>query len=137
MTRVGPSISEATDEDYRLGKVRIAGEAITIKRPGRASMTPIREIIPGVNFSPVMVAKDQPEYQTLPCAFVEGAEGRRVSRWKLTWRERIRVLFSGSLWLTLLSFNGPVTPCMIDTECPISIDQVRDYSEKVKRLDNG
>lgn len=98
-------------------------------------MTPTREIIPNIDFSPVMVAKDQPEYQTLPTAFVKGAEGMRVTRWKLTWRERIRVLFSGSLWLSLLTFNGPLQPSMIYTECPISIDQVVDAEFPALRQD--
>lgn len=100
-------------------------------------MKPVREIIPHIHFEPVMVAEDQPEYQTLPTAFVNGAEGQRVTRWKLTWRERIQVLFSGSLWLSLLSFNGPMQPCMIHTECPITIDQVEDYSEVARRADDN
>src|SRR5687767_2804087 len=47
----------------------------------------------------IVFAKDQPKYQPLPA--IRTDDGIVVSRWSLTWRERLRVLFSGSIWLQL------------------------------------
>jgi len=58
-----------------------------------------------------IVAKDQPEYLPLP-AYMErqDPEGNLVCCWKLNLRERIKVLFTGKIWLNMLTFNMPVTP---------------------------
>jgi hypothetical protein len=37
----------------------------------------------------------------------------------MTWRERLRVLLTGDLWLTLLTFNRPLQTVKIETACPI------------------
>lgn len=55
-------------------------------------------------------AKDQPEYQPLPALKIEGPEGHVVSCWKMTFLERLKVLFTGRVWLSLMSFNKPLTP---------------------------
>ena len=61
-------------------------------------------------------AEDQPEYLPLPayCA----ANGKVVTCWKLSWRERIKLLFSGRLWLSLLTFNHPLQPVMLSADKP-------------------
>ena len=47
----------------------------------------------------VVFAKDQPEYEPLPANF----DGRSVeTKWRLSWRERLHILFRGNLYLTLL-----------------------------------
>lgn len=53
-------------------------------------------------------AKDQPEYQPLPahCA----PDGTVVSCWRLTRRERIKLLFTGRLWLLQLTFGAALQP---------------------------
>jgi len=61
----------------------------------------------------VEFAKDQPEYQTLPA--YKSEEGIVVSCWKLSFQERLRVLFFGNIWLSLMSFNKPLTPSYITT----------------------
>lgn len=82
-------------------------------------MKPICPVIPGGFLIPeVVYAKDQPEYIPLPAW--RGEDGKVVTRWKLTWRERLRVLMSGNLWLTILTFNRPLQPVMLHAECPIS-----------------
>jgi hypothetical protein len=55
-------------------------------------------------------AKDQPEYQPLPALKIDGPEGHVVSCWKMSFRERIKVLITGKVWLSLMSFNHPLTP---------------------------
>lgn len=55
-------------------------------------------------------AKDQPEYQPLPALKLKTPEGDVISCWELSLKERIKLLFTGKLWVSLLSFNKPLTP---------------------------
>lgn len=83
-------------------------------------MTPVMEIIPGFELPEhevVIYAKDQPEYIPLP--MWKGPDGLRISRWKLTWRERMDIFLGGSLWLRVLTFDRPLQPVMIETQCPL------------------
>lgn len=59
----------------------------------------------------VQIAKDQPEYRTLP-AFIDphNPYGERVTCWGFTWRERILLLFRGRLWCSVLTFKQPLQP---------------------------
>lgn len=55
----------------------------------------------------VTYAENQPEYQPLPvCKF---QNGETVSCWKLSFKERIIILFTGKLWVSLHTFNKPLT----------------------------
>lgn len=58
--------------------------------------------------SNVTFAKDQPEYQPLP-AF-KADDGTVVSCWGLSFRERLKLLLTGRIWFTTLTFNGPLQP---------------------------
>lgn len=58
----------------------------------------------------VTFAKDQPEYQPLPALRIDSPNGEIVSCWKLSFLERIKILFTGKIWLSLMSFNKPLTP---------------------------
>lgn len=59
----------------------------------------------------VEIAKDQPEYRTLP-AYInpDDPHGERITCWRFTWRERLRVLFGGRLWCSVWTFNQPLQP---------------------------
>lgn len=75
-----------------------------------------------VNFpeQTVVIAKDQPEYLPLPAhRFVNDPEGRIACCWKLTWRERLAVLLTGTIWHQVLTFNKPLQPQMLTTEKPV------------------
>lgn len=75
----------------------------------------------------VVFAKDQPEYLPLP-AF-KSEEGEVVTCWKLSWRERFRVLFFGELWLSMLTFNKPLTPLFPTTkktDVLISVERIQE-----------
>ena len=48
-------------------------------------------------------AKDQPEYLPLPVH--KTPDGEVVSCWSLTWTERLKVLFRGHIWRSVLTFN--------------------------------
>jgi len=63
--------------------------------------------------SEITFAKDQPQYIPLPA--LKFQDGLVVTRWSLSWRERISVLFGGSVFLGLLTFNGPLQPIRIST----------------------
>jgi len=57
----------------------------------------------------IVFAKDQPEYQPLPALRIDSPTGEVVSCWKLTPKERIKIIFTGRVWLSLMSFNKPIT----------------------------
>jgi hypothetical protein len=64
----------------------------------------------------IVFAKDQPEYQPLPALKKKTEEGEVVSCWKLSFKERIKILFSGKIWLSLMSFNKALTPSYLTTK---------------------
>lgn len=62
----------------------------------------------------VTLAKDQPQYLPLPIYRDQDVqtqpEGKCVSCWQLTWGERFKLLFSGKLWLSQLTFYHALQP---------------------------
>ncbi len=64
----------------------------------------------------VVFAKDQPEYQPLPAFKNESTQGEVISCWNLTLTERLRLLLTGKLWVSLMTFNKPLTPCFFTTK---------------------
>lgn len=83
-------------------------------------MTPTEEIIPGFKLPEhelVIYAKNQPQYQPLP--MWKGPEGLRISRWKLTFKERLQVFFGGSIWIRVLTFDHPLQPILPESTCPL------------------
>jgi len=64
----------------------------------------------------VIFAKDQPEYQPLPAFKSDSSTGEVVSCWQLSFKERLYVLFTGKIWLNLMSFNKPLTPSFLTTK---------------------
>lgn len=61
----------------------------------------------------IVFAKDQPEYLPLPALKIDSPEGEVVSCWRLSFRERIKVVFTGRVWMSLMSFNKPLTPSFL------------------------
>jgi len=47
------------------------------------------------------------------------ANGIITTRWKLSWKERLAVLFKGSIWLNVMSGTHP--PVRIDAEAPFEV----------------
>lgn len=59
----------------------------------------------------VVFAKDQPEYKPLPAVmFPDDPQGQVITCWRLSRRDRIRVLLSGRLWCSVLTFHQPLQP---------------------------
>ena len=75
-------------------------------------MKPISPVMKRFKHLEVVYAKDQPEYLPLPALPVNPGDetGTVITRWRLTWRERLRVLFGGDLYLWMLTFNKPLQP---------------------------
>jgi len=61
-------------------------------------------------------AENQPEYLPLPVYKDPGPGGDVVSCWRLSFIERLRVIFTGKIWLVMLSFNKPLTPIRLSTK---------------------
>lgn len=52
----------------------------------------------------------QDEYKSLP-AYVHNTKERQVvSCWKLSFFERCKVMFSGKIYMSLMTFGKPLTP---------------------------
>jgi len=61
-------------------------------------------------------AENQPEYLPLPVHKTE--DGQVISCWRLTWKERFKVLFGGKMWLSMLTFNKPLQPQLPSISSP-------------------
>jgi len=67
----------------------------------------------------VIFAENQPEYLQLPAYKIpQDVEGRIVCCWKLSFKERIKLFLFGELWHSILTFNQPLQPQLIETDRP-------------------
>lgn len=69
--------------------------------------------------SNIIFGENQPQYQPLP-AFLD-EEGTVVTVWKLSLWERIRVLFTGRLYMITMTFKSPVQPMLPTIYNPLKI----------------
>ncbi len=67
----------------------------------------------------VIYAKDQPEYNPLPAE--RWKDGTVVSKWKFSWKERLNILFNGSIYLSILTFNNALQPVRLSIDRPEEI----------------
>ncbi len=79
-------------------------------------MSPVLPSQPITRESEIVFAKDQAEYRQLPA--IRTSEGTVISRWRLTWRERLNVLLYGNVFLQQLTFNAPLQPQLPTVEEP-------------------
>jgi hypothetical protein len=69
--------------------------------------------------SNVVIAKYQPEYLPLPAWYDKSSpRGEVISCWKLSFIERLRILFTGKLWFRVLTFHHPLQPQRPSVEYP-------------------
>jgi len=61
----------------------------------------------------IVFAEGQPEYESLPALLIDSPQGEVISCWKMSFKERVKVLFFGRVWVSLMSFNKPLTPSYI------------------------
>lgn len=64
----------------------------------------------------VLFARDQKQYN--PLTAFKDESGVVVSCWELSWLDKMRVLFTGKVWLKLHTFNQPLQPQLLQTEYP-------------------
>lgn len=65
----------------------------------------------------IIFAKNQSPYLPLP-AYQDYEQGGRIFHcWRLNLKERFKILFTGRLWINVLTFNQPPQPIkpMVDT----------------------
>lgn len=68
----------------------------------------------------VVFAKNQPPYRPLP-AYRDNEQGGRIFHcWKLTFKERIKILFTGILWINVLTFGRPPQPILPLIDSPFT-----------------
>lgn len=65
----------------------------------------------------VVYAEDQKEYLPLPAH--RTLDGRVTSCWGLTFKERIVVLFSGKIFVRMMTFNKPLQPLKVTVRNPV------------------
>lgn len=68
-------------------------------------------------------AKDQPQYLPLPAH--RSREGVVVSCWALSLRERLKVLCTGRLWWTVMTFNESLQPQLPSVDKPFVTEKPR------------
>jgi len=67
----------------------------------------------------VTYAENQPEYLAAPAHRSEHDEtGTATFCWRLTWRERLKLLWRGALWHQVLTFNHPLQPQWLGVDKP-------------------
>lgn len=67
----------------------------------------------------LVIAKNQPQYRPLPAyQYPNDPEGKIVCCWKLSLRDRLKLLFTGKLWHTVMTFNKPLQPQLIVVDKP-------------------
>ena len=69
--------------------------------------------------SNVVFAKDQKPYLPLP-AYQDDRQGGRIFHcWQLSVRERIKILWTGKLWINVLNFKQPPQPIKPMVDSPL------------------
>lgn len=67
-----------------------------------------------------LIAEHQEQYQTLPAFVGTGADGQMVFCWKLSWRERFKLLVTGRLWHAVLTFRNDLQPQQLLVDYPFN-----------------
>jgi hypothetical protein len=61
-------------------------------------------------------AKGQPHYARLPSHNTD--DGMRTVRWRFSPRDRLRMFFTGNVWLQIMTFNKPLQALKLSTVAP-------------------
>lgn len=77
---------------------------------------PISLVMPNSKLPEVVYAENQPEYLPLPC--IKDSDGVILTRWKLSWKERWLALWKGNIYLSVMTFNKPLQPLLIEVIPP-------------------
>jgi hypothetical protein len=67
--------------------------------------------------SNTVLAERQPQYKPLPVFFDRNSDDKpMVSCWKLNFRERMKILFCGKVWLLVATYGKPYQPTLLTTK---------------------
>lgn len=77
-------------------------------------MKPASPVLAGC--AEIVIAENQPPYDPIRAVVVDPAT--ILTRWKLSWRERLVVLFSGNVYLYVMTFGKPLQPLAMQAEKP-------------------
>ena len=79
-----------------------------------------------------VLAEEQDEYLSLPVHVCENdMQGRVISCWKLSWKERVKLLFTGKIWWMQLTFNTPLQPQLPMVDYPfVEKEEEKDHAKK-------
>lgn len=80
-------------------------------------MKPISPIVPAFAHLEYVLAENQEPYIPLPVLPVDDAQ-KLISRWRLSWRERFRILIRGDLYVWVWTFGQRLQPIALDTRVP-------------------
>ena len=71
----------------------------------------------------IVIAKNQSEYLPLPAhQFYDiPDQGRIACCWRLTLKERVKLLFTGKLWHQVLTFGKPLQPQLLSVDKPLMV----------------
>ncbi|QQS33529.1 MAG: hypothetical protein IPM50_02795 [Acidobacteriota bacterium] len=89
-------------------------------------MKPVSPIVKGCEDHEIRIAENQDEYETLPALPVDHGQ-RILTRWSLTWRERLTLLFKGNVYLHVWTFGRPIQPLYME------VDELRQQLDELKR----
>jgi hypothetical protein len=64
----------------------------------------------------MVLGVDQPEYLPLPA--YRASDGSVISCWRLTWRDRLRLLWTGRIWAMQLTYGKYLQPLLLQTDHP-------------------
>lgn len=68
----------------------------------------------------VHIAENPSEYKPIPSYYVDyyHPQGQIICCWKLSFWERIKLLFTGKVWHKILTYNEPVQPQFLLVDNP-------------------
>ena len=84
-------------------------------------MIPVSPVLPSVKVSHYVedvVAANQPQYTPLPVILGREPSGMVTSRWSLTWKERLKALFVGNIFVQVLTYRNPLQPMKLFVDEP-------------------
>jgi len=65
----------------------------------------------------VTYGEGQPEYKPLPALRLD--DGEVITCWNPSFRERLKILFTGKIWLNILTFNKPLQQLLMSANRPL------------------
>ncbi len=69
----------------------------------------------------IVFAKNQPPYLPLP-AYRDDKQGGRIFHcWKLSFRERVKIFFTGKIWVNVLNFGRAPQPIKLMIDNPFHL----------------